>query len=84
MFIPDSYPDYFPIPDPGIKKHRIRDPDSQHWLGPIVFIYFYKIFTQLMVPITGSLMINDTVDTVGGTYVRICAKRSFLQIILLS
>jgi hypothetical protein len=28
MFIPD--PDCFPIPDPGVKKHRIIDPDPQH------------------------------------------------------
>jgi hypothetical protein len=29
MFIPD--PDFFkPIPDAGVKKHRIQDPDPQH------------------------------------------------------
>jgi hypothetical protein len=27
--IPD--PDFFSIPDPGVKKHRIPDPDTQHW-----------------------------------------------------
>jgi hypothetical protein len=28
IFIPD--PDFVPLPDPGVKKHQI--PDPQHWL----------------------------------------------------
>jgi hypothetical protein len=34
MFIPDPDPDFFPsrIKDPGVKKHRIPDPDPQHWV----------------------------------------------------
>ncbi len=29
---PDPDPDFLPIPDPGVKRHRIPDPDPQHWI----------------------------------------------------
>ncbi len=34
LFIPDPDPDFLPIPNPGSgwsKRHRIPDPDPQHW-----------------------------------------------------
>ncbi len=31
MFIQNPDPDFFPIPDPGVKKAPIPDPDPQHW-----------------------------------------------------
>jgi hypothetical protein len=35
MFIPDPDPDFFlsRILNPSVKKHRILDPDPQHWEG---------------------------------------------------
>jgi hypothetical protein len=27
-----------PIPDPGVKRHRIPDPDPQHWLLPVTCV----------------------------------------------
>jgi hypothetical protein len=30
---------FFSIPDSGVKKHRIPDPDSQHWWICIVLPY---------------------------------------------
>jgi hypothetical protein len=41
MFIPDRDPDFFPIPDPGLKKRRIPDLDPQHWLCTVV-LRLYK------------------------------------------
>jgi hypothetical protein len=29
LFIPDTDTDFLPIPDPGVKKHRIPDPGSR-------------------------------------------------------
>jgi hypothetical protein len=31
MFIPDPDLDFLLITDPGQKRHRIQDPDPQHW-----------------------------------------------------
>jgi hypothetical protein len=32
IWITDPDPDFLPIPDPEFKKHRIPDPDPQHYL----------------------------------------------------
>jgi hypothetical protein len=43
MFIPDPWSGFFPsrILDPGFKKHRIPDPDPQHWYLIILLRIFF-------------------------------------------
>jgi hypothetical protein len=36
MFIPDPDLDFLPIPDPGVKTHRIPDPQRWWLLSPTV------------------------------------------------
>jgi hypothetical protein len=37
---PGSGKNLFRIPDPGVKKHPIPDPDPQHWIFPNFFAFY--------------------------------------------
>jgi hypothetical protein len=57
MFIPDPDLDFYPsrIPDKRTKRHRILDPEPQHWdLGAWIRILNNGTYIDAMVP--------DTVD----------------------